>query len=132
MTHLFPISAFLLLWALLLGPSVVLAESEPVNRTESICNFGMAEDEAGRSCEVPIPANCTVANFPGSSEPWTNISKGGRTDCRFDEQHTDWETKITGSCGTCKTKQCSARFSVMFNCTTNIPPASQEPAPHAR
>lgn len=125
------ILAVLLLWTILPVLATALAQPEPVNRTETNCNFGMAEGEAGRSCEIPIPSDCTVANFPGSSEPWTNIDKGGRTECRFDDDRTDWKTQITGTCGTCKTKQCSARFSVMFNCTSNIPPASQQPAPPA-
>ncbi len=85
--------------------------------TESVCNFGMGKGEVSRSCAVPIPFGCEVANFPGTDKPWTNISKGGHTQCRFDERTSDWKTRITGRCGTCKTRQCSARFSVMFNCS---------------
>ena len=84
--------------------------------TESVCNFGMAKDEPARSCEVPIPHSCRVAKFPGTDKHWTNVSKGGNTTCQFDEKKSDWKTRITGSCGTCKSQHCSVRFSVMFNC----------------
>ena len=95
--------------------------------TESVCNFGMAKDEASQSCEVPIPFGCEVANFPGTDTPWINVSKGGKTTCQFDESHTDWKTKITGTCGTCKTPQCSARFSVMFVCGGKDAPSQYQP-----
>lgn len=95
--------------------------------TESVCNFGMAKDDGSGSCEVPIPFGCEVANFPGTDKPWTNVSKGGNTTCQFDESHTDWKTKITGTCGTCKTPQCSARFSVMFVCGGKDSPSQYQP-----
>ena len=84
--------------------------------TESNCNFGMAKGDSEQSCEVPIPSGCQVANFPGYEEPWSNISKGGLTDCRFDSTKTDWKTHIVGSCSTCRSENCTARFSVVFNC----------------
>ncbi len=84
--------------------------------TESSCNFGMVKGEKSQSCEVPIPSGCSVANFPGYEEPWANISKGGITECQFDDQHTNWKTQIVGSCTTCRSDNCSARFSVVFNC----------------
>ena len=84
--------------------------------TETNCNFGMGKGEKSQSCEVPIPSGCSVANFPGYEEPWTNISKGGATECQFDDKHTDWKTKIIGSCTTCRSDNCTARFSVVFNC----------------
>ncbi len=93
-------------------------------RTESICNFGMSKGEQGRECEVPIPSGCRVAQFPGYEVPWVDISKGGKTTCSIDEEHTDWTTRIVGSCGACGTDHCSARFSVMFNCEER-PPAVQ-------
>lgn len=95
------------------------ASAQPVGgtaTTESVCNFGMVKDEPSRSCEVPIPHSCHVAKFPGTDKHWTNVSKGGSTLCRFDEKHSDWKTKITGTCGKCTSNHCSARFSVMFNC----------------
>jgi len=100
------------------------AGADPVARTESICNLGMVKGEVQKSCRVPIPADCSVANYPGYEEPWVDVSKAGRTSCQIDTQQTDWKTKIIGTCGACTSDQCSGRFSVMFNCTHNIPPAS--------
>lgn len=104
-----------------------LAQFGGTASTESVCNFGMEKDEPGRSCEVPIPFGCEVATFPGTDKPWTNISKGGNTACRFDEAQTDWDSRIVGTCGTCKTKQCSARFSVMFVCGGQDAPSQFQP-----
>lgn len=84
--------------------------------TEQACSFGMAKGEPSHACRVPIPAGCLVANAPGTNKPWTTISKGGKTFCRFDEKHTDWKTKITGTCGRCNTAQCSVQFIVRFDC----------------
>lgn len=95
--------------------------------TESNCRFGMVKDETSRTCQIPIPFGCTVANFPGSAKPWASVSKGGITTCRFDEQHTDWKTRITGACGTCKTRQCSAEFSVKFTCSSQTGPTPYTP-----
>jgi hypothetical protein len=84
--------------------------------TEQACSFGMAQGEPSHTCQVPIPAGCLVAHAPGTSKPWTTISKGGKTSCRFDEKQTDWKTKITGTCGRCTTAQCSVQFIVRFDC----------------
>jgi hypothetical protein len=84
--------------------------------TEHACSFGMAKGEPSHTCQVPIPAGCLVANAPGTNKPWTTISKGGKTFCRFDEKQTDWKTKITGTCGRCSTEQCSVQFIVRFDC----------------
>ena len=54
----------------------------------------MVKGEQGRTCEVPIPSGCTVANFPGYDDPWIDVSKGGKTSCAIDEEKTDWKTKI--------------------------------------
>ena len=54
--------------------------------TEQACSFGMAKGEPSHACQVPIPAGCLVAHAPGTSKPWTTISKGGKTVCRFDEK----------------------------------------------
>ena len=118
---------FLILLFLLTVPGFALASSDPQSRTESICNLGMIKGEATKSCQVPIPAGCQVAQFPGYDEPWVDASKGGGTSCQFDEQKTDWKTTITGTCQKCTTEQCSGRFSVMFNCSDNIPPANPQP-----
>jgi len=85
--------------------------------TEQSCSFGMAKGEPSQRCRVPIPTGCLVANAPGTDKPWTTISKGGKTFCRFDDKHTDWKTKITGTCGRCGTDHCSVQFIVRFNCT---------------
>ncbi len=85
--------------------------------TEFSCNFGMGKGEDKQSCSVPFPPGCVVANFPGTTKPWTTISKGGATTCRFDDQATDWKTRITGTCSRCKTERCSAHFSVRVDCS---------------
>ena len=112
----------------LLFIGVSTAGADPVARTESICNLGMVKGETQKSCRVSIPADCSVANFPGYDEPWVDVSKAGRTSCQIDTQQTDWKTIIVGTCGECTSDQCSGRFSVMLNCTHNIPPANPEPA----
>ena len=84
--------------------------------TEQSCSFGMAKGEPSHTCQVPIPAGCLVAHAPGTTKPWTTISRGGKTLCRFDEKQTDWKTKITGTCGRCTTAQCSVQFIVRFDC----------------
>lgn len=117
------------LWSLVIVASGILfmngtaAYAEP--RTESICNLGMVKGEQGRTCEVPIPSGCTVANFPGYDDPWVDVSRGGKTSCAIDEDKTDWKTRIVGSCGPCGTDNCSARFSVMFTCGDSQPMVTQ-------
>ena len=91
--------------------------SDSVATTEFNCSFGMEKGEAQQSCHVPILPGCVVAHFPGTTKPWTNISKGGNTICRFDDKTTDWKTRITGACGTCKTGHCSVQFIVKFDCS---------------
>jgi hypothetical protein len=123
MPLLFRILCAAALGAVLLDlPSASSQTAEPT--TESICNFGMAKNEASQRCEVPMPGGCIVANFPGTTKPWTSISKGGNTTCQFDAKRTDWKTRITGSCGRCKTEHCSARFSVMFDCSHHSTPSA--------
>jgi hypothetical protein len=98
------------------------ADAQPMQEstatTEQSCSFGMAKGQPSQKCQVPFPQGCAVANIPGTTKPWTTISKGGKTLCRFDEKATDWKTKITGSCGRCSSRQCSAQFSVRFDCST--------------
>ncbi len=97
-----------------------MALSQPMGgsaTTESVCRFGMVKGDSSQSCAVPIPNDCNVANFPGTDKPWASVSKGGNTQCRYDDGSTDWKTRITGTCGACKTPQCSAEFSVRFNCS---------------
>lgn len=98
--------------------------------TETTCNFGMAKNEKRQSCHIPIPSGCVVANFPGTTKPWANISKGGLTTCRFNDKETDWKTRITGTCSKCTTPHCSARFAVVFDCSAVLPPpTTQVPGP---
>ena len=99
-----------------LPDAVAQMPSEFPATTEQACSFGMAKGEPSHTCQVPIPAGCLVAHAPGTSKPWTTISKGGKTSCRFDEKQTDWKTKITGTCGRCTTAQCSVQFIVRFDC----------------
>ncbi|HXX76734.1 MAG TPA: hypothetical protein VEI50_16510 [Nitrospiraceae bacterium] len=90
---------------------------DPGATTELSCSFGMAKGESGQTCQVPFPQGCLVAHIPGTNKPWTTISKGGATRCKFDEKATDWKTRITGVCGRCTSPQCSAQFHVRFNCS---------------
>ncbi len=98
--------------------------AEAQSRTESNCTIGMVKDEKKAECRVPIIDGCTVAQFPGYDEPWAEASKGGATSCQFDQKKTDWKTSIVGTCQACQTEQCTGRFTVMFNCTGNVPSAS--------
>jgi hypothetical protein len=97
------------------------AQAQPMDdshvTTEQSCSFGMAKGEASQSCHVPFPIGCLVVDIPGTGKPWTTISKGGKTFCRFDDKATDWKTKITGSCGRCKSDHCSVQFIVRFDCS---------------
>ena len=111
-------------WSLLLSGLLLSSPSEANAQapsdfpatTEQSCSFGMAKGEPSQHCQVPIPAGCLVATTPGTTKPWTTISKGGKTLCRFDEKQTDWKTKITGTCGRCSTGHCSVQFIVRFDC----------------
>lgn len=85
--------------------------------TEFNCSFGMDKGETAQGCQVPIPSGCVVAHFPGTTKPWTNISKGGNTQCRFDGKKTDWKTRIAGACDKCKSAHCSVQFIVKFDCS---------------
>lgn len=107
---------------LLISALATVAASQPGGpTTESNCNFGMGKDEPRQSCEIPMIEGCAVAQFPGSTKPWSSISKGGNTTCRFEDKKTDWKTRITGACTRCKSQHCSARFSVMFSCDAAPP-----------
>jgi hypothetical protein len=106
----------LCLRGLLLSDAGAQIPSEFPATTEQACSFGMAKGEPSHMCQVPIPAGCLVANAPGTNKPWTTISKGGKTVCRFDEKQTDWKTKITGTCSRCNTAHCSVQFIVRFDC----------------
>lgn len=113
--------SFLLLIFIGLWSFSEAAHAQPMDdshaTTEQSCSFGMAKGEASQSCRVPFPIGCLVADIPGTDKPWTTISKGGKTFCRFDDKATDWKTKITGSCGRCQSDHCSAQFIVRFDCS---------------
>jgi hypothetical protein len=114
------LSLLVLLLLLLLVPSVDMKAQEIEDSgatTELSCSFSMEQGETGRPCHVPFPQGCRVASIPGTKQPWTTISKGGRLQCRFDKTETDWKTNIVGTCGRCKSIRCSAHFSVRFNCS---------------
>lgn len=121
MRHTITLSVFwlLLVFGLVLSrasESTAQSPSEFPATTEQSCSFGMAKGEPSQHCQVPIPAGCLVAHLPGTNKPWTTISKGGKTFCRFDEKQTDWKTKIMGTCGRCSSGQCSVQFIVRFDC----------------
>ncbi len=121
------ISGILLVSTTALQPS----SAQPIEsqaRTESNCTIGMVKGETQAECQVPIPQGCTVAQFPGYEEPWAEATKGGVTSCQFDEGKTNWKTSIVGTCQACETDQCTGRFTVMFNCSSNVPPANQTPS----
>lgn len=108
-----------------MGPNIDSAgAAESQSRTESNCTIGMAKGGEKAECRVPILKGCTVAQFPGYDEPWAEATKGGATSCQFDTKKTDWKTSIVGTCEACKTEQCTGRFTVMFNCADNVPPAN--------
>ena len=90
--------SFLLLMSIGLSGLSEVVHAQPIDNshatTEQSCSFGMAKGEASQSCHVPFPTGCLVANIPGTDKPWTTISKGGQTVCRFDDKSTDWKTKI--------------------------------------
>jgi hypothetical protein len=112
---------FLLVMLIGLWSLLEEAHAQPMDNsqatTEQSCTFGMGKGEASQSCRVPFPTGCLVANIPETDKPWTTISMGGNTFCRFDEKATGWKTKIIGSCTHCKSDYCSAQFSVRFDCS---------------
>ena len=95
--------------------------AQPMNdyavTTEQSCSFGMDKGDPSHRCEVPFPKDCKVVHFPGTTKPWANISKAGKTFCRFDAKASDWKSKIVGSCSRCDSIRCSAQFIVRFDCS---------------
>ena len=104
---------------LCLMPNSGEAQSPPDSSatTEQSCSFGMAKGDPTHQCQVPIPAGCVIAHFPGTKKPWTTVSKAGRTFCTFEEKTTDWKTRITGQCTRCDSNQCTGQFMVRFDCS---------------
>ncbi len=101
--------------------ATVSADAQPLGRdtqTSSSCQIGnIKKGVSGKQCEVPIPQSCKVAINAATKTHWADIEKSGGISCRFDNKLTDWKTRITGTCGTCQARQCSAKFTVYFDCT---------------
>lgn len=117
MRWLFPLFMLVVLWTL---PNQAHAQSmdDIQATTEHSCSFGMGKNEPSQTCQVPVPEGCRIATLPGSAKPWTSVSKGGKTLCRFDDKRSDWKTTITGTCGRCQSDHCSAKFSVRYDCSS--------------
>lgn len=109
---------FVATFTLCLEPHEGQAQAPPDSSatTEHSCSFGMAKGDPAHQCQVPIPAGCVIAKFPGTDKPWTTISKAGRTFCTFDQKGTDWKTRITGHCTKCDSGHCTGQFMVRFEC----------------
>ncbi len=106
------------LWLSVMSPEAK-AQTPPDSAatTEHSCSFGMAKGDPAHQCQVPIPAGCVIAKFPGTDKPWTTVSKAGRTFCSFDKKGTDWKTRITGQCTRCDSGHCTGQFMVRFECS---------------
>ncbi len=100
--------------------ATVSAEAQPLGRdtqTSSSCQIGNIKKGAGgKQCDVPIPPSCKVAINSTTKTHWADIEKSGGISCRFDNKLTDWKTRIIGTCGACQARQCSAKFTVYFDC----------------
>ena len=105
-----------LAWCLIPDEGPAQAPPDSSATTEQSCSFGMAKGDPTHQCQVPIPAGCVIARFPGTDKPWTTISKAGRTFCTFDQKGTDWKTRITGQCTRCDSGHCTGQFMVRFEC----------------
>ena len=107
-------------FALLVIGVAVQADAQPLDRqtqTSSSCQIGnIKKGTSGKQCDVPIPPSCKVAVNQATKLRWTDIEKSPGISCRFDNTRTDWKTTITGTCGTCQARQCSAKFTVYFDC----------------
>jgi hypothetical protein len=96
-------------------------------QTSGSCQIGAIKKGAsGRQCDVAIPHSCKVAINPTTKRHWADIEKAGKISCRFDKNVTDWKTRITGACGTCETRQCTAKFTAYFDCP---PPGATSKTP---
>ena len=105
-----------LAWSLIPDEGQAQAPPESSATTEQSCSLGMTKGDPTHQCQVPIPAGCVIARFPGTDKPWTTISKAGRTFCTFDQKGTDWKTRITGQCTRCDSGHCTGQFMVRFEC----------------
>ena len=100
--------------------ATVSADAQPLGRdtqTSSSCQIGnIKKGASGKQCDVPIPQSCKVAINTATNMHWADIEKSGGISCRFDTKLTDWKTRVTGACGACQARQCSAKFTVYFDC----------------
>ncbi len=100
--------------------ATVSADAQPLGRdtqTSSSCQIGnIKKGASGKQCEVPIPQSCKVAINATTKTHWADIEKSGGISCRFDNKLTDWKNHITGTCAACQARQCSAKFTVYFDC----------------
>jgi len=86
-------------------------------QTSGSCQIGgIKKGASGSQCNVGIPRACKVATNVVTKTYWTDIEKSGGISCRFNPKLTDWKTRITGSCGKCEARQCTAKFTVYFDC----------------
>ncbi len=86
-------------------------------QTSTSCQIGAIKKGAtGNQCDVPIPPTCKVATNVSTHSHWTGIEKTGGMSCRFDPKLTDWKTRITGTCSKCLARECTAKFTVYFDC----------------
>ncbi|HLG43545.1 MAG TPA: hypothetical protein VI337_00880 [Nitrospirales bacterium] len=117
--------------ALLATSAAMQADAQPLGRdtqTSSSCQIGsIKKGTSGRQCAVPIPPSCKVAINTATQTRWTDIEKSAGISCRFDDKRTDWKTRITGTCGTCQARQCSAKFTVYFDCSQPAPAPPKAP-----
>lgn len=100
--------------------AAIQADAQPLGRqtqTSSSCQVAnIKKGASGKQCDVPIPKTCQVAVNASTTMHWTDIEKSPGISCRFDDKLSDWKTRITGACDTCQNRQCSAKFTVYFDC----------------
>ncbi|TLY37635.1 MAG: hypothetical protein E6K60_04150 [Nitrospirae bacterium] len=103
----------------------VQADAQGLGRdtqTSSSCQVAaIKKGVGGKHCNVAIPPSCKVAINTATKTHWADIEKSGGISCRFDNKLTDWKTRITGTCGVCQARQCTAKFTVYFDCPQNAP-----------
>ena len=101
----------------------VQADAQGLGRdtqTSSSCQVAaIKKGVGGKHCNVAIPPSCKVAINTATKTHWADIEKSGGISCRFDNKLTDWKTRITGTCGVCQARQCTAKFTVYFDCPQN-------------
>ena len=92
-------------------------------QTSASCQIGgIKKGVTGKQCDVPIPPACTVA----TKSPHRPVGRYRKDPARMSAglpKLTDWKTRITGSCSKCLARQCTAKFTVYFDC----PPSTAAP-----